>query len=144
MPAFEALQYRDCAWCGVKLVAMHLAWSQASVASAIADERSWAAFVCPRCGGVTLVEVSINDRLDDIPSGAGIDYRKNVTQIQTVPESQYQRYNVNHLPDDVSNFLTDAIRVLDAGIPDAAAVQLRRTLEAAAAKHDVRERTLMQ
>ena len=37
-----------------------------------------------------------------------------------------------HLPDDVAEYYEAAIRVLDAGVPDATAVQLRRTLEAAA------------
>jgi Domain of unknown function (DUF4145) len=41
--------------------------------------------------------------------------------------------SVEHLPPDVEGYYSDAIRVLEAGVPDAAAVQLRRTLEAAAA-----------
>jgi hypothetical protein len=40
---------------------------------------------------------------------------------------------IKHLPNDVRDFYADAIRVLDAGAPDVAAVQLRRTLEAAVA-----------
>jgi hypothetical protein len=40
---------------------------------------------------------------------------------------------VRHLPTDVADYYRDAIRVMQAGVPDAAAVQLRRTLEAAAA-----------
>jgi hypothetical protein len=50
---------------------------------------------------------------------------------------------VEHLPDDVSRYFADAQRVMAAGVPDAAAVQLRRTLEAAAAHKGIRERNLM-
>ncbi|SFT12656.1 protein of unknown function [Streptomyces sp. ok210] len=38
----------------------------------------------------------------------------------------------------------DAIRVLSIGVPDAAVVQLRRTLEAAAAHFQIREKVLMR
>jgi hypothetical protein len=44
---------------------------------------------------------------------------------------------VEHLPPDVEDYYRDAIRVLEAGVPDAAAVQLRRTLAAAAAHHGI-------
>jgi hypothetical protein len=51
---------------------------------------------------------------------------------------------VSSLPEDVHGYYTDAIKVLRAGVPDAAAVQLRRTLEAAAAHYDIAERTLVK
>jgi hypothetical protein len=44
---------------------------------------------------------------------------------------------VKYLPATVAKFYGDARRVLDAGVPDAAAVQLRKTLEAAAACYSI-------
>ncbi|GAB3664746.1 hypothetical protein GCM10027596_29670 [Nocardioides korecus] len=61
-----------------------------------------------------------------------------------LPEDHQSRYQIRHLPDDVSGYFSDAQRVIDAGVPDAAAVQLRRTLEAAAAHRGVTERTLVK
>jgi hypothetical protein len=49
---------------------------------------------------------------------------------------------VQHLPEDVEKYLTRARRVLNAGVPDSAAVQLRRALEAAAAHFGVKEGVL--
>lgn len=60
-----------------------------------------------------------------------------------MPESAQNRYQIDHLPDDVQRFFDDALRVMDAGVPDAAAVQLRRTLEAAAAKKDIQKQRLV-
>jgi hypothetical protein len=51
---------------------------------------------------------------------------------------------VKHLPRDVETFYVAAQKVLDAGVPDAAAVELRKTLEAAAAHHGVREKVLVR
>ncbi|MFF8591862.1 DUF4145 domain-containing protein [Streptomyces sp. NPDC015220] len=48
------------------------------------------------------------------------------------------------MPEDVQQYFMDAIRVLSIGVPDAAAVQLRRTLEAAAAHFQIREKILMK
>jgi hypothetical protein len=48
------------------------------------------------------------------------------------------------MPDDVAKYFADAQRVMDAGVPDAAAVQLRKTLEAATAHKGISERTLVK
>ena len=77
-------------------------------------------------------------------AGSPVAAGRGVTEIQSVPESGHRRFEVDHLPDDVARFFADAVRVLDAGVPDAAAVQLRRTLEAAAAHKGIRNRTLVQ
>lgn len=75
---------------------------------------------CPRCGGVTSLEVTDNNTEDVI--------------LRVIPEpDQVADAHIDHLPDDVEAYYQDAVRVLEAGVPDAAAVQLRRTLEAAAA-----------
>jgi hypothetical protein len=51
---------------------------------------------------------------------------------QAFPEDERVGTQVEHLPPDVGRFYSDPQRVLDAGVPDASAVQLRKTLEAAA------------
>jgi hypothetical protein len=88
------------------------------------------------------VELGVHERSytheREIPPGFSVFVK------QSVPESGHARYTVGHLPDDVERFFTAAIQVMDAGVPDAAAVQLRRTLEAAAAHKGIRERTLVQ
>jgi Domain of unknown function (DUF4145) len=75
--------------------------------------------------------------------GMGIASTMDVKEIQTIPTDEHQRYHVDHLPEDVATFLSGSIRVLDAGVPDGAAVQLRKTLEAAAAHRGIKERTLV-
>jgi hypothetical protein len=60
----------------------------------------------------------------------------NPTEIGAVPATA-QRAVPAHVPEDVGRFYVDAKRVMDAGVPDAAAVELRRTLEAAAAHHGI-------
>ncbi len=144
MPRFESLAYRDCPWCGVKLVAMHLLWSRAGIYSSDQDWRSWAAYACPRCAGVTTIEMQkVKAKDAGAPPEGKISSEEEVEELQSLPGPEHQRYEVEHLPDDVAAFLFDAIRVLDSGVPDAAAVQLRRTLEASAAHHNVRERNLV-
>lgn len=90
-------------------------------------ETEWAFLFCPRCGKPTVVRYSDNhvgilETFPDVPSGT----------------------DVRHLPDDVATYYADAKRVLDAGVPDAAAVQLRRTLEAAARHNGISEGPLVR
>ncbi|MFI9170803.1 DUF4145 domain-containing protein [Streptomyces lincolnensis] len=61
-----------------------------------------------------------------------------------MPISKHAETDIKHLPNDVARYYNDALRVLRAGVPDAAAVQLRRTLEAAAAHYEIREKVLMK
>lgn len=96
---------------------------------------------CPRCGGLVAVEVRVDG---NFTQGSSIHLGRNVREIQSVPESGHRRFRVEHLPENVARFFDDAVRVMDAGVPDAAAVQLRRTLEAAAAHKGIRNRTLVQ
>jgi hypothetical protein len=144
MPRFSSIQYRDCAWCGVKSIAMEVVWTRSYVESTNSSPRAWAGFSCPRCGGVILVELTIkNAASESVGPGMAIDANANVAEVQSVPADEYRRYQVDHLPEHVARFLADAIRVLDAGVPDGAAVQLRRTLEAAAAHQGIREHNLV-
>jgi hypothetical protein len=92
--------------------------------------RYWSMVSCPRCGGAVTVETAgphdQSGRVLNVYPEAGADLR------------------VEHLPEDVEGYYRDAIRVLEAGVPDAAAVQLRRTLEAAAAHHGIDSGPLVQ
>ncbi len=65
-----------------------------------------------------------------------------VTVLRVVPSGEDIAVAVAHLPEDVQSFYGDALRVLQAGVPDAAAVQLRKTLEAAAAHKGIKEKNL--
>jgi hypothetical protein len=60
-----------------------------------------------------------------------------------VPEDRRIGQQVSFLPEDVAKFYEDAQRVLDAGVPDAAAVELRKTLEAAAARFGINDGPLV-
>ncbi|MEV0559107.1 DUF4145 domain-containing protein [Streptomyces sp. NPDC050597] len=61
-----------------------------------------------------------------------------------MPKGLEESAEISHVPDDVQQYFLDAIRVLSVGVPDAAAVQLRRTLEAAAAHFQIKEKVLMR
>lgn len=61
---------------------------------------------------------------------------------QTVPPSD-REVDVRHLPENVEHYYREAIRALDAGSPESAAVQLRRTLEAAAAHFGMSQSNLL-
>jgi hypothetical protein len=129
MPWSDEFAYRDCAWCQTRSVAMRQLTGTLQAPRPGAVHREWTVLVCPRCAGVTLIETQPNNGYASIAA--------------VFPESAVERAQVSHLPDDVERYYRDAIRVLDAGVPDAAAVQLRRTLEAAAAHVGVTEKTLM-
>jgi hypothetical protein len=101
-----------------------------TVAPANRKERHYGIVWCPRCAGVVVIETNRD--------GAFPHWVVSVT-----PERD-SRTDVQGLPDDVSAYYSSAIRVLQAGEPDAAAVQLRKTLEAATAHVGLRRQTLMQ
>jgi hypothetical protein len=119
---------------------MEPVWSYAMMQRAGAGLRSWAAFSCSRCAGVTVIELRITNGQQQV---GAINGHATVEEIESVPPSGHTRYSVAHLPDDVKSFFDDAQRVMDAGVPDAAAVQLRRTLEAAAAHKGIKKQVLV-
>lgn len=88
----------------------------------------WTVMTCPRCGWPTLIETGAPNS----PPRVGI----------TIPNPSASK--LEHLPEDVERYYDDAIRVLGAGVPDAAAVQLRKTLEAAAAHFEIDSGPLVQ
>ncbi|NMM23263.1 MAG: DUF4145 domain-containing protein [Phycicoccus sp.] len=92
--------------------------------------RYYSVVACPDCAGLVTIE-------HDAPGSAGQVHR-------TWPADAERALDVDHLPEDVARYYAAARRVLDAGVPDAAAVQLRRTLEAAAAHHGQNDRMLVR
>lgn len=113
----DEFKYRDCPWCGTASVAM-IPTGLANTTTSVGAHRFWMPMWCPRCGGFVVVEISSQEE---------------VHEVRTVIPSDVDDMKVDHLPEDVANYFSDAKKVLRFGVPDAAAVQLRRTLEAAAA-----------
>lgn len=142
MKVMEAY-FRDCPWCGVKEAAMNARWSRVAVRNAAYEVRSWLAMSCPRCAGMVFVEVEILSS-HSLADDAELRPTMPIRELRAVPEGKHKQYQINHLPEDVERFFSDALRVMDAGVPDAAAVQLRRTLEAAAAHKGASKKTLVQ
>ena len=121
---------------------MKAEWTSGAVFAADGRTRAWACYTCPRCAGAVLVEVLIYD--STLKQPGEIKEGTLLHELQAIPSGQHDRYHVDHLPEDIQSYFGDAIRVLDAGVPDAAAVQLRRTLEAAAAHRGIEGRNLVQ
>lgn len=122
---------------------MQLHWSSRHVPrSNEGTVRSWALYTCPRCGGAVTTEVSYTPAPSH--SGPGIPSYAMVDELLQLPRQADLAADVSHLPEDVARFYRDARTVLYAGVPDAAAVQLRRTLEAAAAHRGVKDGPLFR
>lgn len=119
--------YRDCPWCFTKNVAFVMLNSARVVTNSQSAHREWSWLVCPRCAGVVSVETQY---------GAP-------AILKTVPEKR-ENLDVEHLPADVEEYYQNAVTALNAGIPSSSAVELRRTLEAAAKHQGVEERTLVK
>lgn len=141
--SIKAVFFRDCPWCGVKHAAMSPMWSRMAVRDANNNQRSWVAMACPRCGGLITVEVQVTS-FHHLSDNQPIPDELDGYEVRAVPEMDRKQYQINHLPEDVARFFSDAIVVMEAGVPDAAAVQLRRTLEAAAAHKGASKKTLVQ
>jgi hypothetical protein len=119
MTFIQTDRFRDCPWCGLRDAQMNLIGADMqALRVGPPDPRWWSALSCPRCGGIVAVEHTS----PQLPTGE---------TLSVVPAGQVA--SLSHLPSDVAEFYDGAKRVLDAGVPDAAVVQLRRTLEAAAA-----------
>lgn len=129
VPFDDSLAYRDCPWCGLRDAQFLVHNPNIRVAPGRGRAREWSVLSCPRCAGAVLLETGVE-------AGA-------IVVVQEIPEADRARHRVGHLPEDVARYYAGAIRALDAGIPDAAAVQLRRTLEAAAAARGVTQGALV-
>ena len=127
----EKHSFRDCPWCGLRNTRLTVATTDQEFSTRTGAGRYWATLGCPSCGGAVLVEHSNPTDPSD-------------SAFQVVPKGLEESARINHLPEDVEQYYMDAIRVLSIGVPDAAAVQLRRTLEAAAAHFQIREKVLIK
>lgn len=125
----QEMAFRDCPWCGLRDAQMPALLMNGTAAKP-GESRYWSVVACPRCAGATLMETNPpNHEPGEV--------------IKTVPEDARMRDQVSHLPEDVKRFYGNARRVLDTDVPDAAAVQLRKTLEAASAHFGISEGPLV-
>jgi Domain of unknown function (DUF4145) len=121
---------RTCGYCGLKRAQLREVNTDVSYYAISGSTINQSILQCPDCGRMTIVEHNSKGQKPD-------------QEIGSYPANEDLGHSIRHLPEDVDQYYSDARRVLDAGVPDAAAVQLRRTLEAAAAHFDVRERNLV-
>lgn len=128
MPFNSDSSFRTCPWCNTQDVSMVIKKQDEKCHVAKGGNREWTWLACPRCGGVVSVETHPNGR----------------AELKGVPEEASSELRVNHLPSDVAEYYENAQTVLNAGVPSSAAVELRRTLEAAAQHFEVNERTLVK
>lgn len=128
MPFSPEFSYRTCPWCNTQDVSMPVKLQDVSNRVASGGNRQWTWLACPRCGGAVSVETHIQAQ----------------RILKVVPETASSELRVNHLPGDVQEYYNNAQTVLNAGVPSSAAVELRRTLEAAAQHFEVSERTLVK
>lgn len=118
----------DCPWCYTKNIAMNQLGNTSNAETSKGILRQWTLTACPRCGGAVSVET---------------DYHSS-RLIQTVPAGGQHELDIKHLPEDVNTYYSNARIALQAGIPSSSAVELRRTLEAAAKHQGVQEKTLVK
>jgi hypothetical protein len=131
MPWNERYSFRDCPWCGLTNTRLTTINVDQQVVDKWGEPKFWATLGCPACGNAVLVRHGAPDSDD--------------TKVyEVVPTSSHAKTDISHLPEDVARYYNDALLVLRVGVPDAAAVQLRRTLEAAAAHYEIREKILMK
>lgn len=95
--------------------------SDVEVARPGGTPRTFAFLGCPACAGTIAIETN----------GRGANPPLEIAAFPSLQDGV--NADVRHLPEDVQRYYIDAKTVLLAAVPDAAAVQLRRTLEAAAA-----------
>lgn len=125
----EDFNYRDCPWCQTKNIAFVKTANTHKFTDSKNETREWTWLRCPRCAGVISIETKPNHNPN--------------TLVQVVPDRK-EDIDVEHLPDDVGQYYQNAITALNAGIASSAAVELRRTIEAAARHQKVEEKTLVK
>ncbi|WP_157931784.1 DUF4145 domain-containing protein [Mycobacteroides abscessus] len=121
---------RTCAYCGLKRAQMNVVLRGQVAVRSDYTQTHHSVVQCPDCTNLTIIQHTGPNE------GPGV--------IRVFPSDDDTAHSIRHLPERVEQYYNDALRVLDAGVPDAAAVQLRRTLEAAAAEFNVGERTLFK
>lgn len=127
----ERWTFRDCPHCGVR-DAQFGVLGQAGIQAQRpgGHPAHWTVLACPRCAGVVAIEHS---GAQSVP-----------TIRRVIPTEDESSVGIRHMPPGIRQTYGDAVRVLQAGVPSAAAVLLRRTLEGAAAHHGITERTLVK
>lgn len=118
------MRFRDCPWCDTRNVAMSVELHCAP-SDSFGQVRVWSMLICPRCAGAVLVET------DEVVE----------SELRVVPSGKHAE-GVEDLPDSVAKHYERAVRVLDAGVASSTAVELRKTLEAAAQAHGINDRPL--
>ncbi len=113
--------FRDCTWCGAAMVQMDVRSKLQATPAGRGLSRSFTVLSCPRCAGLTVVEHTADN--------------KGHAVVSEMPRSEDVQHDVDFLPDDVGTYFGNARKALDVGLPDSAAVELRRTLEAATAAY---------
>ncbi|MEV0302746.1 DUF4145 domain-containing protein [Streptomyces prasinus] len=127
----EKFAFRDCPWCGLTNTKLVPKSVNQECANRDGQSRWWATLGCPACGSAVLIEHTAPNVSWPAP-------------LRVIPKGIEDETEIRHLPDDVKRYYLGAVRVLQVGVPDAAAVQLRRTLEAAAAHYGIKEKVLMK
>jgi hypothetical protein len=129
MPWSDAYLSRDCGWCGTKKIAMVCLWG-GPISVAGGPSREWHVLSCPHCGAITLIETRTGVRVPSL--------------VRVMPEHPEAVGEVKHVPEQINKHYVNAARALASGLSGAAAVELRRTLEGAAAAFDVKQGNLAQ
>ncbi|MFI9769430.1 DUF4145 domain-containing protein [Streptomyces sp. NPDC052415] len=127
----DKFAFRDCPWCGLTNTRLDARAVNQKCTARDGRVRWWATLGCPSCGNAILIEHGE----PNVPV---------IGPLTVVPAGKEAETTIRHLPEDVERYYLGAMRVLRVGVPDAAAVQLRRTLEAAAAHFGIKERVLMK
>lgn len=140
---FSELGYGDCGHCGTRNLQFKILWSVYLLRSVNNAQRSWATVGCPRCAGVTLLEFKATAS-DHTSPGTQVPGNATVSNIARRPVSAEGEHAIAHVPDEILEYFRNSRIVLTAGVPSAAAVELRRTLEAAAAHFDVKNGALVK
>lgn len=140
---FEELAYGDCGYCHIREVQFSVMWSASALRSVNGQPRSWATLGCPRCGGVTLLEFTASSP-QPVQPGQPVPGFAHISDLRRRPADKANEQAIAHVPDSISEYFHNSQVVLAAGVPSAAAVELRRTLEAAAAHFDAKGGTLVK
>jgi len=124
-----SMAMRSCGYCGLKRAQMRVLLEDQSAVALNGIDRWQSVVQCPDCAGITVIEHT------DDKMGGDLAFR-------SYPADRESELEVGHLPDEVGRFYSNAQRALSTGLPDSAAVELRRTIEAAAAHFEVKRGVL--
>jgi hypothetical protein len=126
--------FRTCGYCGLKRAQMNIVLAHHQAIRPDGKSLWHTLLQCPDCAHITMIQ-------HNGPTAKPSDNKI----LEVYPGDADRALDVKHLPESVRQYYLDAKRVLDAGVPDAAAVQLRRTLEAAVAEFPAaKQKTLMR